>query len=97
MATFDVELLETKEFRKYSDLADEKNAKELIQKPSEELEKELVACEMYEQEVRSAKLADKSYQGAKEVIKDFNAGERGTLKPVKAKKALIVKTLRSRK
>lgn len=93
----DTELLNSKQFAKYAKYADDKNAKELIQKPKEELEKELVACELYEQQVRSEKAANQKFQQAKEAVSDFNSAERDTLNPVKAKKNLIVAALRSLK
>lgn len=93
----DTELLDSKQFAKYAKYADEKNAKELIQKPKEELEKELVEAELYMQKVKDDTSANQKFQQAKEVCKDMRSAERETLNPIKAKYALIVAALRSLK
>jgi len=91
----DTSLLETKQYTKYAKVAGDKNAREILSKPREELEKIIVDCDLYERQVRSEKLANANFQKAKETIADFNGAEKDTLNPVKAKKALAAAALKS--
>lgn len=93
----DTELMSSKQFEKYAKHAGDKNAKELIQQPKEKMEKDLVECELYMAQVKSQTAALPAFQKAQEQVKDIKAGERDTLKPYRAKHALLVAALRSLK
>lgn len=93
----DTTLLDSKQFTKYAKHADDKNAKELIQKPKEELERIIVDCELYEQKIKAETKANKNYQKALDDKATFTKAERDTLTPVKAKKALATLALQSLK
>jgi len=93
----DVSLLDSKQYTKYAKFAGEKNAKEVLGKNKEELERIIVDSEVALVQLTQDKNANQAFQKAKETVTDFNSGERDTANPIKAKRALAVAALRSLK
>lgn len=93
----DVSLLDSKQYAKYAKFAGDKNAKEILGKNKEELERIIVDSEVSLVQLAQDKNANTAFQKAKETVADFNSGEKDTANPIKAKRALAVAALRSLK
>jgi uncharacterized coiled-coil protein SlyX len=97
MSLLDVELTETKKFKKLAKLIGENNAKELIQSNTEELEKRIAKNEVSIAEQRAKVKANSKYKEHKQAMKDFHDGLKDSIAPLKAVNDVAAEVIISRK
>lgn len=93
----DVELLESKEFKKLKRECGETFAKEFFSKTSAELESVMVARTLEKQEAKAQMEANNAYKEALSIVQDFKGGLRDSNKRLDALINAAAKVLQSRK
>jgi hypothetical protein len=97
VTTVDLELFDSKEFKKVSKYMGDKNAKDMFDKTEEDLKNLIAMNHMAETEARQQTKANSAYNSAVAVKKEFDSALRDTLNPYRAASSLAALILQSRK
>lgn len=94
--SLEVEVSESKEYKKFAKLSSESEAREFGNKTNEELNELIAKNTMHKAHVTQQTKANPQYQSACNVKKDFDDALRDKLKPTNAALDLAVVVLKSR-
>lgn len=93
----DLELMDTKEFKRAAKKVGDSEAKRIIEKTDEELKQLIASHSVSIQQVKAEMESNPNYQSASELIKGCKSAMKETADPLKAVVTLATTTLRSRK